>query len=103
MTIPVNVSSELRSLQDQLVAATPLSKASFPTIRALQLNAYQLVVDIQSAITQPNLLDTWTAPTDPVSMITGFQTVATAGNDQNTLSLMRGVVGRAASNLDQLV
>lgn len=115
MTIPTNITTELANLQAQVKAATPLSNAPFATIKAMQLNAGNLVADIQSALTTtkliPNivlttdsvLLDTWVAPVDPVSMVTGFNAVVVAGNNQNDLSLKRGVVGRVASNLDQLV
>jgi hypothetical protein len=103
MTIPANITSELQNLQDQVAAATPLNNASFATIKAMQLNALNLVNDIQTALTASSLLDTWMPPTDPVALVSGFNTVVVAGNDQNNLSLMRGVVGRATSNLDQLV
>lgn len=115
MSIPSNISTELANLQAQVTAATPLNNAPFATIKAMQLNAANLVNDIQTALTTttliPNivlttsslLLDAWAAPVDPISMINGFGSVVVAGDDQSDLSLMRGVVGRAASNLDQLV
>jgi hypothetical protein len=115
MTIPANITTELASLQAQVKAATPLNNAPFATIKAMQLNAGNLVDDVQFALTTitliPNivfttnsiLLDTWAPPSDPVGMVAGFNTVVIAGNDQKDLSLMRGVVGRVASNLDQLV
>jgi len=115
MSIPANITTELTSLQAQVKAATPLNNANFATIKAMQLNAVNLVSDIQFALTTtkliPNivlttdsvLLDTWVAPVDAISMVTGFNAVVVAGDNQNALSLMRGVVGRVASNLDQLV
>lgn len=103
MSIPVNITTELTDLQAQVAAATPLDAAPFSTIKALQLNAGNLVADIQTALTASSTLDTWTAPIDAPSIISGFQLVVTAAEDQNTLSLMRGVVGRAASNLNELV
>ena len=115
MTIPTNITTELASLQAQVKAATPLNNAPFATIKAMQLNAGNLVSDIQFALTTiklvPNivlttdslLLDTWLPPPDPISMVTGFNAVVVSGDNQRDLSLMRGVVGRAASNLDQLV
>lgn len=103
MTIPANVTMELASLQAQVAAATPLNNASFATIRALQLNAGNLVSDIQSELTETSTLDTFVAPVDPISIVAGFNAVVTEGQDQNKLSLMRGIVGRVASNLDQLV
>jgi hypothetical protein len=102
--IPANITSELTNLQVQVAAATPLNNANFATIKAIQLNAGNLVADIQSALTaSPNRLDTWAAPVDAISMIAGFQLSVTAARDQADLSLMRGVVGRVASNVDQLV
>jgi hypothetical protein len=103
MSIPSNIMEELANLQAQVQAATPLNNAPFPTIRAMQLNAGQLVSDIQTALTATSVLDTWTAPSDPVSIVAGFNSVVTAGDDQSDLSLMRGVVGRVASNLDEFV
>jgi hypothetical protein len=103
MTIPINITIELASLQAQVTAGAPLNNAPFATIKAMQLNAGNLVSDIQSALTSSSVLDTWVPAVDPISIITGFNIAVTAGEDQNTLSLMRGVVGRAASNLDQLV
>lgn len=102
MSIPGNITAELANLQSQVAAATPLANAPFSTIKALQLNAGNLVNDIQTALTVPNKLDTWVPPVDPISMVNGFDAVVTAAQDQSNLSLMRGVVGRAASNLDQL-
>jgi hypothetical protein len=115
MSIPADITIELSSLQAQVAAAVPLNNAPFATIKALQLNAGNLVDDIQTALTTttliPNivlttdsrLLDTWVPPVDPISMVTGFNAVVIAGDNQSDLSLMRGVVGRVASNLDQLV
>lgn len=103
MSIPANITAELASLSAQVTAAQPLSAASRPTITALQLNAAQLVSDIQNALVAPSLLDTWSAPVDPASIVSGFNGVVTVGVDQDDLSLKRGVCGRATSNLDQLV
>lgn len=102
MSIPSNITTELASLQAQVKAAAPLADAPFSTIKAIQLNAGNLVADVQSALTASSALDTWAPPVDPISMISGFNAVVTAGQDQSALSLMRGTVGRAASTLDQL-
>ena len=114
MTIPVNISIALASLQDQVTAAQPLANASHATIIALQLNAGNLVESIQTALTTttliPNVvsstdslvLDTYVAPVDAASIVNGILGVLVAAQNQNQLSLMRGMVGRATSNLDQL-
>jgi hypothetical protein len=102
MAIPFNITTELSSLQAQVAIAAPLASAPFSTIKAIQLNAGNLVNDIQTALTGASALDTWTAPPDPISMATGFNSLVAAAEDQGNLSLMRGVAGRAASNLDQL-
>jgi hypothetical protein len=102
MSIPATITAALSSLQAQVVAALPLANASHATRTALKLNAANLVASIQSALTASSILDTYVAPTDPGVIITGVLTLLTAAEDENKLSLMRGVVGRAASNLDQL-
>ena len=102
MTISASITTALTSLQAQVAAAQPLANASQATRTALKLNAGALVADIQAALVAPSLLDTWTPSTDPSVIVAGVNSVVTAAQDENTLSLMRGVVGRAASNLDQL-
>jgi hypothetical protein len=104
MSIPANILAELSNLQAQVTAATPLAQASRATVKAMQLNAAQLVSDVQSALIAPgNTLDLWTAPTDPAAIAAGISGLLTASQDQSSLALMRGVVGRAAANLNQLV
>lgn len=102
MSIPANITAELADLQGQVAAAVPLANAPLATKRAIQLNAANLLADIQSTLVARNTLDTWQAPGDAPSMVVEFDAVVTAGDDQSTLALMRGVVGRATSNLDQL-
>ena len=102
MTISASITTALTSLQAQAAAAQPLANASQATRTALKLNAGALVADIQTALVASSLLDTWTPSTDPAVIVAGVNSVVTAAQDENTLSLMRGVVGRAASNLDQL-
>ena len=102
MTISASITTALTSLQAQVAAAQPLANASQATRTALKLNAGALVASIQASLVAPSLLDTWTPTTDPAVIVAGVNSVVTAARDENTLSLMRGVVGRAASNLDQL-
>lgn len=102
MSIPSNITAELTNLQSQVQAATPLANASIATIHAMQLNAAQLINDIQTDLTAASMLDTWTATTLPLQMVSGFNQVVTAATDSNNLSQMRGLIGRVASNLDQL-
>ena len=103
MSIPTKITTELTALQAQIAAATPLTNASFATIKAMQLNSAQLVNDVQNLLIATNRLDTWTASVDPKTIISGFNLSVTAANDQQNLSLLRGVAGRVASNLSQLV
>ena len=103
MSISVDIVTELTVLEAQVAAAVPLSAQPFSAITAMQLNAQNLVNDIQAAIDAPNLLDTWTAPIDGASIVSGFLDVVTVSIDQQNLAMMRGVVGRASKNLDQLV
>jgi hypothetical protein len=102
MTISTTITAELASLQAQVIAAAPLANASHATIVALQLNAGQLVADVQAALLAPTNLDNWIAPADPAAIASALTGIYGQGLDQSNLSLMRGVTGRAASNLDQL-
>jgi hypothetical protein len=101
MSIPENITIELTSLQAQVTAAVPLEDANHATITALQLNAGNLVADVQAALVAPTVLDTWIAPTEPTTIISGVLDVVTAATDNSDLSLLRGVTGRVAANLDQ--
>lgn len=103
MTIPATITAELVNLQAQVKAAGALNAAPRATVQAIKLNSAQLVTDVQAALVAPNnLLDTWVAPVDPADIVSGVLQVTEAGNDQNALALMRGVVGRANSNLVQI-
>lgn len=103
MTIPAKITTDLAILEAQVVAATPLINAGHSTIVALQLNAANLVAEIQTELVKPsNLLDTYSASVNPVAMIKEVLSLLVVAQDQNKLSLIRGVVGRATSNLDQI-
>jgi hypothetical protein len=112
--IPTSITTALTSLQTQVAAALPLDAASRATIQALQLNAAALVAAIDTAVANAATLstsgtigvvatiDTWAAPTDPEGIIAGVQAMLVSATDQWNLSVMRGLVGRVATNLDQL-
>lgn len=102
MTITASIATALKSLASQVTAAKPIAGASQATRTALKLNAASLVASIQSALTATSILDTYVAPTDPDLIVAGIAQLSTAADDQSALSLMRGVTGRVASNLDQL-
>jgi len=99
----VNISTALLYLQSEVAAAVPLNTATSASIRQMQMDAANLLDSIQTTLTTPGVLDNWTAPTDAASIISGFLNVMSACDDQQRLALMRGIIGRATSNLDQLV
>lgn len=102
--IPANIAMELASLQAQVTAAAPLADASQPTIVAIQLNAAQLLSDIDTAITAAaGELDSWTPPADPQDILAGILGLVVSATDQATLVNVEGYVGRAVKNLDQIV
>lgn len=102
MTIPATISTDLANLQAQVLAASPLNKASHATITALQLNAASLLNKIQEALAAPeNVLDSWSGTEDILDIIAGVEGLLTAAQDQEALALLRGVVGRATTNLGQ--
>ncbi len=112
--IPASITVALDSLQTQVTAALPLEAASRPAIQALQLNAQTLVAAIDAALANAATLstsgtigliatlDNWTGPIDPEGMISGVNAMLVSATDQWALAVMRGLVGRVASNLDQL-
>jgi hypothetical protein len=101
--ISADITSQIAFLQGQVTAAAPLANATHATKEALKLNAAQLVASVEATlVAKGNTLDVWEAPADPASIALGVLGLVSAAVDQNALSLMRGVFGRAASNLDQL-
>ncbi|SRR5258708_4565548 len=113
MTIPAAITTALASLQTQVVTSTPLVNTPHSNLVAIQLNAATLTANIQTALTtttltslilttDSTLLDKWVPPADAVTIVTGVLSVLVAAQNQNSLSLLRGVVGRAASNLNQV-
>jgi hypothetical protein len=112
--IPAAVTVAVTALQTQVAAALPLESASRPTIQALQLNAAALVDQIDAALAAAVALsasgsigitaeiDTWVSPTDPEGIITGVTSMLVSTQTQWQLAVMRGIIGRVASNLDQL-
>lgn len=113
MTIPANITTELASLEAQIAIATPLANTSHSNLVAIQLNAINLTADIQTALTtttltnlipttDSTLLDGWKPPDDAVTIVAGVLNILTASQNQQQLALLRGVVGRATSNLNQI-
>jgi hypothetical protein len=100
VSISVSITTRLASLQAQVDASQPLAEANHATLTAIKLNAATLVAELQSALDASSVLDTYVASTDPELIISGVLKVSEAADDQNTLSLMRGLVGRAAKNLE---
>jgi hypothetical protein len=104
MSIPQKVLTELSELQAQVAAAYPIQSAPQQTVIAIQLNAQQLVADIETAlIGAAGALDTWTAPADPVAIASGLLGLLENAKDQANLAQWAGYVGRATKNVDQLV
>lgn len=103
MTVPAAITSELAALQAQVAAAAPLTSASAATVLALQLNAAQLVTDVDAALAgAAGQLDTWIAPADPDQIVAGVTALVDSVEDQSSLADTRGLVGRVAANLEQL-
>jgi hypothetical protein len=101
--ISQDIQDELVELQAQVAAATPLENATTAEVKAIQLNAQNLTDDIQTALVATGTLDSWSAPSDAPTIIVGFNDIVTQATDEALLSLLRGVIGRVTSNVDQLV
>jgi hypothetical protein len=113
MTIPANVVSELEFLQAQVAAVGDLRTAEVATVTAMELNATNLLLDIDTALATAAgstrditgafiNLDTWQAPIDVGLIVSDIQILLVCAQDQATLSAMRGVVGRASVMLNNL-
>ena len=103
MTIPTSITTALTSLQTQVAAAAPLNAASRPTITALQLNAEALLKQVDAAqYSLAGALDTWTPSIDPADITTGVVGLLNSAVDERDIVQMRGIIGRAVSNLNQL-
>lgn len=103
MTIPASLQAEVIALNTAFLAADPLSQSPRAAITALQINAAQLVADIDTALTGASgALDTFSAPTDAPSIASGFSALLTASQNQSDLADLRGLAGRVASNLEQV-
>lgn len=97
------IQDALTSLQEQVADATPLEDATTAEVKAIQLNAQDLTADLQDALVATGTLDSWSAPSDAPTIISGFNDIVTQATDESTLALLRGVIGRVTSNVDQLV
>lgn len=105
MSIPQNIVNEFAFIQAQINLAVPLTAAPHAVVVALQLNANQLVLDCEQAQgTLAGQLDTyvWTPGDDPANITTAVQGLSASANDEANITLLRGLAGRMASNLNQL-
>lgn len=104
MTIPAAVATQLTALQAAFTAASPIdTTATRPQILGLQFRAVQLVNSLDAAIpAAAGALDTFTAPAMPQDMAAGVLGLLAATQAQVVLADMRGVIGRALSNLEQV-
>ena len=102
MSIPSSITTALTNLQAQVIAAEPMINASRASLFAIQLNTDSLLINIQKSLTATSILDTYSASTNPALIVSEVLQLATAATDQNTLSTMRGYVGRADKNIDQV-
>jgi hypothetical protein len=101
--IPVNITTDLNTLKAQTVQYNPLENAPRAAVTAMQLNAANLVQEVQAALVVPNdPLDTFVPPVDPDAIVSSVLSIVDRVTDQSNLSLLRGVVGRVSINLDQL-
>ena len=103
MAIPSALQAEIAALTAAFSAASPLPQAPRASITALQINAAQLVSDVDAALAgAAGALDTFSAPPLPDAMAAGLTALCAASQNQTDLADLRGLAGRVASNLDQI-
>ena len=103
MTIGPVLQAEIAALNVAFAAASPIEQAPRASVTALQINAAQLVSDIDSALASAaGALDTFTTPLLAADMATGLLGLYMASQNQTDLADVRGLAGRVVSNLDQI-
>ena len=103
MAIPATIQAEIAAITAAFQAATPLKQAPRAAVTALQINAAQIVADVDSALAgAAGALDTFAAPLMPADIAAGVNALLTASQNQTDLADLRGLAGRVASNLDQV-
>lgn len=104
MSIPQKIIDEITALQKQVLAAAPLSAASFAQLKAIQLNTQKLATDTTLAQTAAaGLLDTWIAPNNTAGIIAGFLARESEANDQWHLDDMLDVISRTLINVNIVI
>lgn len=103
MSVPQKILGEVQFLSNQINSSQPLTSQPKSLVTAMQLNAANLVKDIDAAQGDAiGQLDTWVQPGDPFALISSLQGLGISATDQLSIFDTRSFVGRLASNLDQL-
>ena len=105
MAIPVTITNQLADLQTAFDAASPIDTAATRSqILGLQFRAAQLVAACDATLpAAAGALDTATVPDMPTDMVKTVLALLQSAQDQTVLAEVRGLIGRAASNLDQVM
>jgi hypothetical protein len=104
MSVPTKITTALAALQTQIDAASPLSSASFATLKAIEINSQQLETDTAAALqTAAGLLDTWVAPRPVDLIVAGVQAAVVSTRDEWRLCDMLFVISRANLNVSLLL
>ena len=100
MAVPSGIAAEVSYLSAAIATAQPLAQASQTTITTLVLQATQLVDDTDAALlASAGALDSGIADVMPGAIIADFQAIVASAGAQLSLSDLRGLAGRVASNL----
>ena len=95
MAIPATIQAEIAAITAAFQAATPLKQAPRAAVTALQINAAQIVADVDSALAgAAGALDTFAAPLMPADIAAGVSALLTASQNQTDLADLRGLAGR---------
>ena len=101
--IPSSINDALTLYVASMNAASPLAQASRLTVAALQKAGTTLVVQIDAAMTPAaGALDANDPAGFPGDLVTDLLGLASAAEDQSALADIRGLVGRALFNLNQV-
>ena len=104
MPIPAQITTDLNNLSTAFNAATPVATAGKVVVIGLQQQADALVSEIDASENLLNAaIDGFVEPTNLPSVAAAVVNHLQNVVDQSNLAEMRGLVGRVASNLNQVV
>lgn len=104
MAVPPAIAAQVAALSTAFNAATPMASATRAQVYGLQQQSTALVGAIDAAISADDApIDGFTEPMDPNAVPGAVLGLLDTMQEQASLTEMRGLIGRVASNFAQQV